>query len=68
MVNFRQYSFKLTNHLPEIKSVTSQFPTKKIYSDLKCDNVSDFTRILSDCVEARRAVIVLENADRLKGC
>jgi len=35
-------------------------------SGLKCDNVSDFTRILSDCVEARRAVIVLENADRLR--
>ena len=66
MVNFRQYSLKLTKHLSEMPEI-NQSTHNSLYSGLKCDNVSDFTRVLSDCVEARRAVIVLENADRLKG-
>ena len=32
----------------------------------KCDNVSDFTRLLGDTLGEGRAVIVLENAERLR--
>ena len=35
-------------------------------SGLKCDNVSDFTRLLGDTLGHGKAVIVLENADRLR--
>ena len=33
---------------------------------VKCDNVSDFTRLLADNLGEGRAVIVLENAERLR--
>merc|ERR1719219_2557783 len=35
-------------------------------SDVKCDNVSDFARLLADQVGQSKAVIVLENAERLR--
>lgn len=35
-------------------------------SGLKCDNVSDFTRLLGDTLGQGKAVIVLENAERLR--
>ena len=48
------------------QSILSQLADGSQEDDIRCDNVSDFTRMLTECLGDRRAVIVLENGDRLR--
>ena len=48
------------------QSILAQLGAKKDSSNVKCDNVSDFTRMLVQNLGAKRAVIHLENGDRLR--
>ena len=48
------------------QSILAQLSSEEDSSSIKCDNVSDFTRMLMGIVGDKKAVIHLENGDRLR--